>query len=279
MIRTQEIRKSFGKKEILHGISVDLPPAVYGLLGPNGSGKTTFVRCLLGTYRCGGTVFFDGKPVSKKNPLTGHMGYLPQKFGMYRALRVYEALEYIGTLKRIPAGQLEGEICRCLEAVNLEERSETKVGALSGGMVRRLGIASALLGDPEFMIFDEPTAGLDPEERMRFKNIIRRLSRDKVVLISTHILEDVEAVCDRILIMSKGEILSNEPLAQLAEYARGKVFSVTERELGDLPCEIVRVTQRAEGRVLRILTKEPVPGMEPLEPTVEDGYLAQIKGI
>lgn len=131
-------------------------------------------------------------------------GYLPQKFGMFRELTVYDMMDYFAVLKKIPKAEKRAEIERAVEFVNLTDRIKDRVGSLSGGMVRRLGIAQAVLGSPKVMLFDEPTAGLDPEERMRFKNIVSQLPRDSIVLISTHIVEDVEAVCDHVMVMQAG---------------------------------------------------------------------------
>ena len=146
----------------------------------------------------------DGKDVTNTDALPTVTGYLPQKFGMFKELSVYDMMDYFAVLKEIPKSERHAEIGRVVEFVNLSDRIKDRVGSLSGGMIRRLGIAQALLGDPKILLFDEPTAGLDPEERMRFKNIIRQLPKDKIILISTHIVEDVEAVCDHIMVMQAG---------------------------------------------------------------------------
>ena len=158
MLTVDNLSKSFGKKTVLDNISVQLTHGVYGLLGPNGSGKTTFMRCVAGIYR------YNGRIITPSN-----VGYLPQKFGAFRELTVYEVLEYFAELKGIPSNRQGKDIHDCLEDVNLWERHSDKVKTLSGGMIRRLGVAQALLGNPELILVDEPTAGLDPEERLRFK--------------------------------------------------------------------------------------------------------------
>lgn len=197
MLTVDNLSKSFGKKTVLDNISVQLTHGVYGLLGPNGSGKTTFMRCIAGIYR------YNGRIITPSN-----VGYLPQKFGAFRELTVYEVLEYFAELKGIPSNRQGKDIHDCLEDVNLWERHSDKVKTLSGGMIRRLGVAQALLGNPELILVDEPTAGLDPEERLRFKNLISQHREDCTILISTHIVEDVEALCDHIIILSHGKIFA-----------------------------------------------------------------------
>ena len=159
------------------------------------------------------------------------IGYLPQKFGMYKELT---AREMLANLKDADRGNLKEQIEAALELVNLSDRADSKVKTLSGGMVRRLGIAQAVLGEPEIMIFDEPTAGLDPEERLRFKNMIAQLRGDRIILISTHIVEDVEAVCDRVAIMKDGRVAVSGTCAEIAQYAGGKVYSLPESEVSRL---------------------------------------------
>ena len=208
MLEMKAVQKSFKKKMVLKGIDCEIGEGVYGLLGPNGAGKTTLMRCIVGLYSLqGGQILFDGKDVAKNGDLLARIGYLPQKFGLFKELKVYNMMEYFATLKNIPKEEQRPAIEKSLEIVNLSERMGDRVGALSGGMIRRLGIAQAVLGEPEVILFDEPTAGLDPEERMRFKNIIASIKKGRTILISTHIVEDVEAVCDHILVMDNGLIV------------------------------------------------------------------------
>ncbi len=174
---------------MLKGIDFTFTGGVYGLLGPNGAGKTTLIRSMAGLYQPrAGQILYNGKPIGKSKGIYSRLGYLPQGFGIFKELKPIEALMLMANLKGIDKKIAEQDARRVLEIVNLSDAVDKKVGAFSGGMLRRLGIAQALLGDPEIMIFDEPTAGLDPEERLRFKNIISRLSKEKTVIISTHIV-------------------------------------------------------------------------------------------
>ena len=282
MITIENLTKTFGKKKALDNLSVTLEPGVIGLLGPNGSGKTTLLRTLTGLYKTkSGKILLDGADVTNTDALPAVTGYLPQKFGMFRELTVYDMMDYFAVLKKIPKAEKRAEIERAVEFVNLTDRIKDRVGSLSGGMVRRLGIAQAVLGGPKVMLFDEPTAGLDPEERMRFKNLVRQLPQDSIVLISTHIVEDVEAVCDHVMVMRQGTVLANKTGEELAAMAEGKTYKVSGEKEGTLPPEAfvrARTEVPGEGAVLTVLSAVPVEG-ELIPPTIEDGYLCILKDI
>lgn len=201
MLTIDHVYKKFGKREVLSDVCLQLEPGCYGLLGPNGAGKTTLLRMILNLY-----------PVKKGDIHFGSaaaIGYLPQKFGAFRELKVSDILYYFAELKKLPKEKQEDEIDRVLRLVNLSDRKQDRMSSLSGGMLRRVGIAQAILGDPDILIFDEPTAGLDPEERVRFKKLVRQIAGEKIILISTHIVEDVESLCSRVIIMNRGRILEN----------------------------------------------------------------------
>ena len=275
MISIKNLNKKFGRKHILHDIDLELENCTYGLLGPNGSGKTTLMRCIADIYPFTGEVSLFVAGNETPVPVSEHLGYLPQQFTMYKDLTVTEAMEYMATVKRI-AGISGEQIAACLQKVNLEDRADAKVRTLSGGMLRRLGIAQALLGDPEIIIVDEPTAGLDPEERMRFKNIVRSIENNGTFIISTHILEDVEAVCDKIIVLHEGRVLGVFTPEELAALPMGKVYETEEK---DVPADavILRLSERHGKRYVRFLAKGETGG-EPVETTLEDGYIYLIKG-
>lgn len=275
MISIHHLYKRFGKKEILHDIHLDLEDCTYGLLGPNGSGKTTLMRCIAGIYSYDGQILPEGKPAGKGNRVSDSLGYLPQTFTMYRELTVYEAMDYMKTIKHLSGNQKE-HIMDCLRKVNLEDRASAKVRTLSGGMLRRLGIAQALLGAPRVTIVDEPTAGLDPEERMRFKNIVRGIHHNGVFIISTHILEDVEAVCDKIIVLNEGTVLGVFTPEELANVPAGKVFD-TEESLVPESAQILRVYEKSGRNHVRFLCDHAPEDLLPVEPSLEDGYIYLIK--
>ena len=268
MVTIDGLSKRFGKRIALDSVSIEIDKGIYGLLGPNGSGKTTLIRCLAGVM----------KPNAGTISCPENIGYLPQKFGMFKELTVFETMEYFCSLKRIPKGVQRATIMECLEDVHLEERAKDKVGALSGGMVRRLGIAQTMLGDPELILVDEPTAGLDPEERLRFKNLMRTAFHQKTVIISTHIVEDVESICNNIIILDQGEILVQCSAGELRQKANGRVFSIPASDRASLvePYYVVREELGRDDSVLRVLSPVAQPGSL-VEPTIEDGYMLHIR--
>ena len=233
MLKIDGLTYKFGKKAAVDCLSFEFTNGVYGLLGPNGSGKTTLMRCITGLYNVKGEhIFYNGKPVEKDKSFSRHVGYLPQKFGMYQHLTLNEMLLLIANMKGLDDKSARESVEKALRLVNLTDCAEKKVKALSGGMVRRAGIAQTLLGDPDILIFDEPTAGLDPEERLRFQSIISEIKKDKIILISTHIVEDVHAVCETVAVMRDGKIIKSGTREEMAACAEGKTYII---DMDDLP--------------------------------------------
>ena len=212
----------------------------------------------------------DGKEAKKLS--SAEIGYLPQKFEGYPELTVSQMLEYFCNLKKIPNKERQNRIQKCLENTNLLEQEQKKIRQLSGGMIRRLGIAQAILGDASVVLLDEPTAGLDPEERMRFKNVIQNITEDRIVIISTHIVEDVEACCDNIIVMNEGRIAFADSIYELRNCAKGKVLELREEEVNKRPGIYIEKTYLKEKEtVYRVIVGEKEEGAA--APTVEDGYL------
>ena len=279
MLEIVELSKSFKKNEVLKDISINFKTGVYGLLGSNGAGKTTLIRCIVNLYNISkGNIKYQGIDVTNNSVLSKNIGYLPQKFGLFKELTVYNNLQYFGVLKKIPKKSMDACIKECLEKVNLQDRINHKVSTLSGGMIRRLGIAQAILGNPQIIIFDEPTAGLDPEERIRFKNLLPYIKKDKIIIISTHIVEDVEACCDKIIILNDGKILKNGNSKEIMSIARGKVFEVKEGTEIDINWYVEKTYLRNGEKFLRVLSNKKEK-LKSLEPTIEDGYMCILKGI
>src|SRR6516165_6243913 len=193
----------------LRRFSLTLGPGVLGLLGPNGAGKSTLMRVLATVTRATeGRVLWNGTDVAgSPNPLRSVLGYLPQDFGIYPNLSALEFLEYLAAVKGVPADTARRRIAALLELVNLGDAARRPLGGYSGGMRQRVGIAQALLNDPQLLIVDEPTAGLDPEERVRFRNLLSELSGERIVILSTHIVSDVEAVATRIALINQGQLI------------------------------------------------------------------------
>ena len=273
MIKIENLSKKFNSKKILNDITIDFQNKTYGLLGENGAGKTTIIRCITGMYSN-----YTGKiTVTDKNK---QIGYLPQNFGAFKELTVNDMMLFFANQKGLPIKSAVKEIPNLIELVNLSDKANTKVGKLSGGMVRRLGIAQALLGNPDIIVFDEPTAGLDPEERLRFKNIIEKIKKEKTVIISTHIVEDVDALCDEIAIVKNGRIIECNSTKGIKNIANGKVYEIPEALSYNLTdsYEVVKQFDKDNNLYYRVLTKE-FDNNYLVESTIEDGYLCAIKEI
>ena len=205
------VSKHYKNRIAVDRVSAKLHQGVYGLLGANGAGKTTLMRMLTGILTpTSGTITFDGMDVSTED-YRGILGYLPQDFGYYPEFTAMDFLLYLAALKGIPKAQAKRRAMELLELVSLQDVSRKKIKTFSGGMKQRLGIAQALLNDPKLLILDEPTAGLDPKERVRFRNLIEQLGKDSIVLLSTHIVSDIEHIADEILLMKDGQLIYQGP--------------------------------------------------------------------
>lgn len=220
----ENLSKKYGRQEVLRNINLHVPAGVYGLLGGNGSGKTTLMRILATVLEpSAGTVKIDGIDIKRKRKIRRITGYLPQEFSVYPNMSVYAALDYLGILAELPEEKRRERINGLLKLVNLDQQRYRRFKTLSGGMKRRFGIAQALLNDPKVLIIDEPTAGLDPEERLRFYDLLEGLAQDRIILISTHIAEDIEAVCQRAAVLRAGEVVFEGSVTELLSDHRKEV--------------------------------------------------------
>lgn len=280
MLEARNLTKIFNRKKAIEDICFSIDPGIYGLLGPNGAGKTTLIRCLTNLYRYKGMIFFKGENIKENTNYVKKLGYLPQKFGAYRDLTVEENLLFFCELKWIEKKQQKNEVERVLGLVNLTEERDKKAKHLSGGMLRRLGIAQALLGNPDVLIFDEPTAGLDPEERLRFKMLISSLSKDKIILVSTHIVEDVEALCNQIIILKGGKMRFKGNVAELKAIANAKTFECDDTYLQNLPQNaFIEKCFENDGKTkYRFVSNEPQT-CEAVNARIEDGYICVLEEI
>lgn len=281
LLQIECLTKKFGRKTVLDELSFTFKNGVYGLLGPNGAGKTTLIRCITGLYKTAkNSIVFDGTPISTNKNYLDQIGYLPQKFGLFKDLKVKEMMLLLANLKNMPREEAQKSVLSCVDLVNLSDRIDSKVASLSGGMIRRLGIAQALLNDPKIIIFDEPTAGLDPEERLRFKNIIAEIKGNRVIIISTHIVEDVESVCDQVSIMKDKSIAVSGSCKEIQQLAANKVYVIPEAEKYSINGKhIVQKQYETEGvKMLRFISRDPQE-TKPANPDVEDGYICVLKDI
>lgn len=278
----QEVDKFYGSKQALKQINLTIEEGMFGLLGRNGAGKTTLMKVLATLHaQSNGTVTICGVPISESKKIRSMIGYLPQDFSMYGSMSVYEAMDYLGVLSGLTKKERKERIPVLLEKVNLLNNKNTKVKAMSGGMRRRLGIAQAILHEPKVLIVDEPTAGLDPEERVRFRNLLCEIANDRIVLLSTHIVGDIEATCEQIAVMDEGKIIYQGTVANLLSLARGKIYSaeISRLELEELKQKYVVTGMLTMGNkvTLRYLipedSVEKIPMGTLVEPNVEDAYL------
>ena len=262
-------------KQALKDLDLDLKaPSLVGLLGPNGAGKSTLMKLLVAALMpTGGAIRVDGQPLAKSDrALKEKLGYLPQDFGLFDELTVKQFLDYMAALKGVQ--EPKAAIQSVIQAVNLEEKARAKIRTLSGGQRQRVGIAQALLGDPPFLIFDEPTVGLDPEERIHFRNLFSRTAQERLVLLSTHIIEDVQSVCDQIVVIHHGTILFTGTPEQLIESAAGHVGVFWEKdEKQEQGLHITARVNTSQGVRCRAVADKLPPYAQAEEPTLEDAYL------
>jgi ABC-type multidrug transport system ATPase subunit len=263
----------------LRSFSLELKPGVLGLLGPNGAGKTTLMSILATITKASkGRVQWDGVDIAKKpDALRSVLGYLPQDFGVYPNLNAVEFLEYLAAVKGLDAVSSKRRIEELLDLVNLTDARKRPLGGFSGGMKQRVGIAQALLNDPQLLIVDEPTAGLDPEERVRFRNLLSELSGERIVILSTHIVSDVEATATDIALIEKGSLVAHATPEALLQLVEGKVWewvvASTELNAAKQRFLVSSTTRRSDGVHVRVLGEEPPQGAQPVAPNLEDAYL------
>jgi len=276
----RNMNKFYGKKHALFDIDLTIEQGMFGLLGRNGAGKTTLMKTLAALHRKkDGEVIICGIPVEKAKKIRSMTGYLPQDFSMYPNMRTDEALDYLGALSGIPSKERKQRVESLLKKVNLTEHRRKKVKELSGGMKRRLGIAQALLHDPKVIIVDEPTAGLDPEERIRFRNLLCEVAENRIVILSTHIVGDVESTCENIAIMDEGRILWKGTVRELLENARGHIYTanIEKQYMSQIKKEYIvtgMVTQADYTTVRLVSDAEPdLPNAVLTEPDLEGAYM------
>jgi ABC-2 type transport system ATP-binding protein len=266
------VSRRYGATQALDGVDLAIEPGITGLLGPNGAGKTTLLSILATVNEpdAGRVSAFgwDPRDAAERLEIRRRLGYLPQELGYHRHFTVAGFLNYVAILKEITDRRRRAEeVARVLAAVGLEDRARTRIRALSGGMRQRLGIAQALLGQPELLILDEPTAGLDPEQRLRFRELLSGLPGDPVIVLSTHQADDIAAICPNVIVLLQGRVQFVGTPAELAAAAAGRVWAAAERDP-----RANLAWRGTDGRWRHVGDAQP-PGAESVTPTVEDGYL------
>lgn len=278
-IKIEHLNKNYGKQSALKDISLHIPVGMYGLLGENGAGKTTLMRILATMLELStGTVKINGIDIKNKKEIRKIIGYLPQEFSVYPNMSVYSALDYLGILAELPKNIRRQRIDELLKQVNLEQEKNKKFKNLSGGMKRRFGIAQALLNNPKILIIDEPTAGLDPEERLRFNNLLSELAVDRIVLLSTHIAGDIEATCSKVAVLCSGEVVFEGQIEKLLQLGNEKVYTTTimQNELNNFKKKyrVISIHQNGTDVSCRFLSSaSPQKDWVSCQPTIEDSYM------
>lgn len=280
VLDVDRISKRYKEKIAIDRFSVSLQPGVYGLLGPNGAGKTTFMRMVCGLIRAdSGSIFYDGKSIHDLGEQYRKvLGYLPQNFGYYPSFTVQRYMEYIASLKGLNLNFSKRKINELLEVVGLQELRKSKISSLSGGMRQRLGIAQSMLNEPDVLILDEPTVGLDPSERVKFRNLISTISQGKITILSTHIVSDVSYIADEILLVQHGGLQYRGNVQQLTTKVQEKVWEIfAENQQANIIAQnyiVSNVHHTPKGAILRIISDyQPFPQAKPVSPTLEDAYL------
>ncbi|MBX9036067.1 ATP-binding cassette domain-containing protein [Enterococcus raffinosus] len=282
-IEINHLNQYYGKRQVLYDINLSISTGMFGLLGRNGAGKTTLLKTLVTLLPTNeGDILMNGVNIHDQKKIRSIIGFLPQEFSMYGNMTAYQAMDYLAVLCELDKRTRRTRINALLEQVNLTIHKNVKVKAMSGGMKRRLGIAQALLNDPKILVVDEPTAGLDPEERLRFRNLLAEVSENKIVLLSTHIAGDIEAAAENVAILEQGRIIFSDSIEELLLNAQGKIFSVqiprTELNTAKKQVQIISLQQESSTSHLRFIGKSDAQIMRhPLvieeRPTLEDAYL------
>lgn len=283
-IEIKDISKKYNTGKFgLHNFSITIENGILGLLGPNGAGKSTLMKIIATISNpTSGQILLDGEDITKNpNQIRKILGYLPQDFGVYPNLNAYEFLEYIAAMKGIGGPNLKNRISQLLEGVNLVDAAKKPIGTYSGGMKQRIGIAQVLLNDPKILIFDEPTVGLDPEERVRFRNLISDLANDCIIILSSHIVSDIETIADKVAIMKNGILLSHGYQQDIIDAVKNKVFEL-EIDKNDLNYFkenylILNAIRKKDRVLVRYIGNEKLPQAILCNATLEDAYLFQTK--
>lgn len=284
-LKLDRLTKQFGARIAVDRVSATLAPGVTGLLGANGAGKTTLMRMVCDVLRpTGGQILLDGRDASELgDEYRALLGYLPQDFGYYPDFSALDFMRYMATLKGFSSRDGRERSMRLLEEVGLAGDARRKIKTYSGGMRQRLGIAQAMINDPQILVLDEPTAGLDPKERVRFRNLIASFAQDKVVILSTHIVSDVEFIANRILVMRRGAFVMDGSPEQIVSRAAGKVWEchVDAHRAEEMSAclQVANVRYAPDGHaVVRVVADDlPMDGAVAVEPTLEDLYLLMFR--
>lgn len=271
ILRVEGLVKKYGRKTALSGITCEFSTGINAFLGPNGAGKTTIMNCISGVIpKTGGNVYLDGQDVFKMGKdYRRRLSYQFQSQPFYPGYTAHDYLEMSGLLKGLPKELIGSEIQRVLELVNLSDNINEKIRSFSGGMKQRLAIAQTIMGSPEILVFDEPSAGLDPFEREQFKRIMMELKDSSVIIISTHIVSDIDTICDRLVVLNKGSVIANDCPENLCKRIEGLIWSIPREELSMIP---LRQVYFEDTNAKTVSENRPTPNAVQSPPTLNDLY-------
>ncbi|PKB44421.1 ABC-type multidrug transport system ATPase subunit [Cellulophaga sp. RHA19] len=279
-LEIQNVSKKYNKNQYgVKDFSISIEKGILGLLGPNGAGKSTLLKMIATVNKpTKGCIILNKNNIIKDaNYMRKQLGFLPQDFGVYPNLNAYEFLEYIAAMKGVGGNNLKSRISKLLEGLNLIDAAKKPIGSYSGGMKQRVGIAQALLNNPKIVIFDEPTVGLDPEERVRFRNLISDLANDCIVILSSHIVSDIDTIADKVAIMKKGTLLSYGTQENILQHVTNKVFETTidKENLTAFKADkiIVSASRKNNQLLVRYITNTPIENSIKKTANLEDAYL------
>lgn len=260
-LEIKNLTKIYGKKRANDGITVTLENGVYGLLGPNGAGKTTLMKQITTLIKPDkGEILYNGKDIfNMDDKYRNIIGYLPQEFGVYKNFTAKQFLQYVGALKGMSGKNLNSKVNELLELVGLYNVRNKSIGKFSGGMKRRVGIVQVLLNDPKVIVLDEPTAGLDPQERTRFRNLIAKISRDKIIILSTHIISDIESVAKETIMVKEGKLLMKGTHREILSDMNNKVYNIrvnNEEEINRIQekYKVISIQRDVDSTILRVVS-------------------------
>ena len=279
-LKVERVTHQYKNFTALNNINVEFTPGIYGLLGPNGAGKSTFMRILVDVLApTSGMVNYNGRNITVlKSQYRDILGYLPQDFNGYPHFTAYQFLLYVANLKGLSKDFAKQRVDELLQLVGLDDAKNKKLKGFSGGMKRRVGIAQALLNDPDILILDEPTAGLDPSERIRLRGILSKMAKNKIIILSTHIVSDIESVADQVLLLRKGELIEHATPTEFLEKMKGQVWTVELTEQEALPLMdtfiVSNIHQQGTNVELRIVSSQkPHPQATNIAAKLEDIYV------